>query len=755
MLRKTFVFISLIIMLASCSSTKYLQDNETLLNKVKIKNNDTKLSNSDLKAFLRQKPNTLMLGIMKFRLGAYSLSGSDTTMFINRMLRNIGEPPVAFDSTLIYDSELALQRALVNKGYLNAEVTSNLSTKRRKSNISFVVNSGDMYKIRYFSFDIDNDSILSTLNRHYTINSLEGQAFDIDNLNELRNNIALLFRRNGYYHVQKDIFAFEADTAELNRNVDLKLVLNQQFADSTQFAERFTQKHIDKVTIYCYEELDPSEISPDTIEFGGYTIIYNSKRQIFYPRFLIEKVFIESNQLYNEQTVNRTISNFNTISAIKYVNISFTEKDGDLLDCSVFLLPSEKYSYSIGLEANTNSRATVGAAVNAGFTDKNIFRRAETFKVDGRLSYDLFRSNQGEFSHSFSAGGDVSLLVPKLLFPYFKEDFRLRHGANTRFSTNYTYQTHPDFQRSVLNTTAGYQWQSRRSQYGVDVFDFSYIKVDSISEAFLLYNPNLRPTFEDHLVLKTVFTYSTSNRRQASARDFYTFRGRLSVGGNTFYLANLIFNQTKVDGKYKVFGTHFSQFVKADMDLSYNTYISENFRIVYHAMFGIGVPYFNATILPFEERFFAGGSNSMRGWNARTLGPGTYYSTTNSYLSQNGDIKLELNAEARFKLFWVLEGALFIDAGNIWTIRKYDNMEGSEFLLDNNKFISDIALNYGFGLRFDFDYFLIRFDFGLKLYDPRYPTQEERWAISSKYGGGAANRIDPLGAIQFAIGYPF
>ena len=177
--------------------------------------------------------------------------------------------------------------------------------------------------------------------------------------------------------------------------------------------------------------------------------------------------------------------------------------------------------------------------------------------------------------------------------------------------------------------------------------------------------------------------------------------------------------------------------------------------MVYHAMFGIGIPYLNATILPFEEKFFAGGSNSMRGWGARTLGPGSFYSITDSYLSQNGDIKMELNAEARFKLFWVLEGALFIDAGNVWTIKKYDNLEGSNLSFDGGKFMRDIALGYGLGLRFDFNYFLIRFDLGLKLYDPRYEAEEERWAIGSRYGGGKGKRIDSVGTLQFAIGYPF
>ena len=749
---KLLAVLFLSLFFVACSTTKYLQKDSSLLDKVSIKGNDTKLSNTDLRAYLAQKPNTMMLGILKFKLGTYSLSGRDTTKFINRMLRNIGEPPVEFDTLLIGDTERAIEKVLVNSGYLDAKVTSEYKTKKRKTNVEYYINSGDMYKIRYFSFDIDDDSVLSILNRYYTINSLEGQDLDVNQLNNIRDNIAKIFRQNGYYKVQKDIFVFRADTVGQNKNVDLHITIADQYRDSAAFSDVFTKRIIDNIYIYCYETLDISEIAYDTVNFAGYTIIYNSKRQIFYPRFLIDKVFFKSGQLYNEKSIERTTANFSSIAAIKYVNVAFTEKEGSLLDCNIFLLPSEKYGYSVGLEANTNSGSTIGAAVNLGFSDKNLFHRAETFKIDGRISYDLFRRSEDVFRHSISAGSDISLVIPKLFLPYFKEDFRLRHGATTKFSVNYTYQTHPDFERAILNTSFGYQWRSRRWQYGVDLADFSYIKVDSISEWFLRTNPNLLPTFEDHLVLKTVFSFATANTTRTKARNNYSFRGRLSFGGNLFYLANMAFDQEKVDGKYRFFGIPFAKF---DFNYSYNMYISSKFRMVYHAMFGIGIPYLNATILPFEEKFFAGGSNSMRGWGARTLGPGSFYSITNSYLSQNGDIKMELNAEARFKLFWVLEGALFVDAGNVWTIKKYDNLEGSNLSFDGGKFMRDIALGYGLGLRFDFNYFLIRFDLGLKLYDPRYEAEEERWAIGSRYGGGKGKRIDSVGTLQFAIGYPF
>ena len=742
----------------SCSITKYVPDNSSLLKSVKFKDNNTKLTNSELHAYLLQKPNSYIVGLVPFSLGMYSMSGRDTTKLINRILRKVGEPPVILDTNLIYDSRLSLQQALENKGYLDATTSASYTTDKKRTKLVYTINSGSLYKIRYFSFDIPSDSAREVLNRNYTINSLEGRDFDVDKLNALRDDITRIFRNIGYYKVQKEIFSFVVDTTELNKRVDIKLVMNEQYKDTALIQQIFTPKYIDRITIHCYEELDQSELSDDTIHFGNYTIVYNSKRHIFRPQFLMNKVFISRNQIYNERIANRTVANFTSIASVKYANIAFVEKEEDMLDCNIYVFPSEKYSYSIGVESNTNSGATVGAATSLGFADKNLFHNAEMLKVDTRVAYDLFRRNYSRYQHAVTFGGDISLVVPKLLVPYFKEDFKLKHGASTKFSVNYTYQTHPDFRRSIANTTVGYQWQVGRSQYGLDIVDLSYIKVDSVSQEFLKSNPNLRPTFEDHLVLKLVFNCATTNRFTSNntvRRNYFSFRGRLSTGGNAMYLISKAINQQQTDGKYRIFNTPYSQFLKGDMDYSFNMYLSDKLRIVYHAMLGIGVPYGNANILPFEERFFAGGSNSMRGWNARMLGPGNFYSRSNSYLSQNGDIKLELNAEARFKLFWVLEGAFFVDAGNIWTIREYDDQKGGHFSLNNGKIFKEVALNYGLGFRFDFDYFLIRLDLGLKLYDPRYPNIEERWALTPKYGGGEGNRIDNIVALQFAIGYPF
>ncbi len=735
-----------------------MPQNSYLLNTAKIKHNKSIVPSSDLDKYIIQRPNSLMLGIMRFKLYSYSLSGKDSTKWLNRALKSFGEPPVILDTAMMTESCEAIQNRLHNKGYLNAKVSAMVKQKKRRSNVDYIIDCGDLYKIRKLSFDIPNDSAQQIISQQYDSTSLIHKQFDIELLNNLRNNLTFLFRKEGFFNVQKEMFVYHADTSNLHKEIDIKMMLQPEYTnDSSIINTIFTKKYVDSITIYCNDIEDEETTDTRTIDFDHISINYTNGKKIFVPRFLSEKVFVKTNTLYNEMTVERTANNFGYLEAIKNSTIKFVEKDNNRLNCTINISPADRYNYSVGIDGNTNSGATVGVAANAGFMDRNIFGGAEVFKVNGRIAYDLYRKADRNYNKAITIGLNSALTVPKLLFPYIKESFRFRHGATTHFSANYYYQKHPDFRRSIVNTVAGYQWQTKQSQYRVDLIDMSYIKVDSVSQTFLDNNPNLRPTFQDHLVLKTVISYATSNRRNKNdIRDYYSFRGKLSSGGNILYALNNVLALPKnEDGQYTVLKVPFAQFIKGEVECSYSTFLSSKLNIVWHSIFGIGIPYKNANVLPFEERFFAGGSNSMRGWDARSLGPGHFHAKDNYYLLQNGDIKLELNAEARLKLFWVLEGAFFVDAGNIWTIKQYSEQKGGEYSLATNKMFDEIALNYGVGLRFNFDFFLIRFDLGIKLYDPRYENPQQRWAISKDYGGGKANRIDHFLSPQFAIGYPF
>jgi len=286
-----------------------------------------------------------------------------------------------------------------------------------------------------------------------------------------------------------------------------------------------------------------------------------------------------------------------------------------------------------------------------------------------------------------------------------------------------------------------------------------------------------RYSFEDHLITKIGFEYSTTNRRaDLAAQSFYTFRGGVKTGGNVFYsISKMIKQKPNEDGIFEVLKTPYAQFAKGDFDYSYNYYVNRIVRVVFHAGLGIAVPYGNSLIMPFEERYYGGGPNGSRGWNARTLGPGAYKPPPASregeiyFMNQSGDIKLDLNFEARFKLFWVLEGAFFIDAGNTWTIKNYPSQAGGAFLFtkknvekynaENAKYAAEnklefnsvapfyeqIAYSYGIGIRADFSFFILRFDFGFKLFDPKQPSGD-RWRFNLNGNDWAFN---------FAVGYPF
>ena len=744
-IEKTVVLITFVAFLFGCSLTKHVPKNESLLNKVYVKNNTTNITKGNLQSYILQKPNTYMLGFMRVKLALYNISGNDTAKKVNRFFRRIGEPPVIFDDASMKSTEASLMQTIRNKGYLNAVVTSDFSTRRQKTDVNYFIESGELYKIRYFQIDIDNDSVLNILNRFYTVNSLEGKIFDVDLLNQTRDDITKNLRRRGYYNVKKEMFSYLADTIGLPHQVDLKLTLQPQYTADTIASKIFQKKTIGSVTIYCISTEDSLSYL-DTVHYQNYTIIYNTKKHIFKPKFLASKVFLQPNQLYNERLVDRAISNFSGLSAFRYVNVNFTERDSNSIDCRVYLSPADKYDYSVSVEATTNSGSSIGAGINLGFKDKNFLHGAEVFKLGAHASYIAYLDTN--LAQSFTIGGAASLTFPKLMVPFLKEDARLRYGASTSVSLNYDYQSHSLFRRSIANAAFGYKWQRRASNYSFDLANLSYVKMYSLNPAFIQQYPYLIHSYEDHLNLKMVFTYSTTNHRNTLAnQNYYSFRSSVSAGGNVFGAISLIAGQKKnANGQYQVLGTPYSQFAKGDLDYSHNIFMDKTTRLVLHTYFGIGVPYGNANILPFEERFFCGGANSMRGWTTSTLGPGKFSTSnkTSSLLLQNGDIKLELNAEVRFKLFWVLEGAVFVDAGNVWTIKKYDEQKGGEFSFKNAKFIKEIAIDWGVGLRFDFSYFLIRFDLGIKLRDPSI----NQWIL------GSIKNYNALGW-QFAIGYPF
>jgi outer membrane protein assembly factor BamA len=456
---------------------------------------------------------------------------------------------------------------------------------------------------------------------------------------------------------------------------------------------------------------------------------------------LIRNCPILPGDMYNEVRVERAYSNLNQLAPIKYVDISFDPISEDELDCHIVLSRSKLNSISVEAEG-TYSAGDWGIAVGAGYANRNLFRGAEEFTVDGRTSYE-WRQNGGR---AIEAKASTGLKFPNSL----------------AIDLNYNYQNRPDeYTRSIFGAGLQYQLRQRLSrwQHQFRFADISYVYLPWISDAFrdqFLQSTNiLKYSYENHFIVGWGYSgnYSSFASRQPY-RSYTNLNYNIETAGNLMLgLAEAFRFPTDSEGKYTLFGTRFAQFAKADVSFTYNQIFNPSHRLVYHADLGLAVPYANSQAVPFEKRYFAGGSNSVRGWTARSLGPGGYRGKGSmiDFNNQSGDIRLNLSVEYRAKVWSIIELAAFVDAGNIWTIFDYETQPNGQFHW--NEFYKQIALAYGVGVRLDFSIFVFRVDFGVKLYDPS--RLYDQWA-------GTQWRTVPNGlnwkedmSFHFAIGYPF
>jgi hypothetical protein len=402
----------------------------------------------------------------------------------------------------------------------------------------------------------------------------------------------------------------------------------------------------------------------------------------------------------------------------------------------------------------TNSAGDFGAAAEVTYQNRNIFHGSELFAVKARGAFEAIRQLKGYDRQNFiEYSFETSLTFPEFKFPWAGRNFRRRLQATTEVSLKFDSQDRPEFHRRVLTAAWRYRWSrfNLKRQHRIDLIDLNYVFMPWISETFhneYLRNDNnrnaiLRYNYEDLFITKIGFGYSVTKGNTA-------FKSNIETSGNLLSLASRMWNAKKDElGHYQVFNIAFAQYVKCDLDLSHVLMIDKNNQLVFHAGLGVAYPYGNSTVMPFEKRYFSGGANSVRGWTVRSLGPGQYKEQDGriNFINQTGDMKLDLNAEYRTYLFWKFSGALFVDAGNIWTLRDYKEQPGGQFSFKD--FPNQLAVSYGLGLRLNFDYFILRFDLGMKAVNPAYEAEDEEHypVIHPNFKRDYA--------FHFAVGLPF
>lgn len=761
--------------LVGCSSSRHVPAGEYLLDKVKLNISDSTgtLGSEEMINYVRQLPNHKILWSMKLQLGVYNMSGRDTTKWWNRWIRKIGEAPVIYDSTLMEAGVAQLEKAMINKGFLHAQAWADTirDSRKRKMTVVYNLKAGNPHKISSISYDFPSDTIDGLLAGHSVLDAVRsGDLLDRSRLEDLRNAITARMRNNGYYDFSKEYVTFVADTTGGSRDVDLTVrVSNPGYAtpDTTDDGthRRSLIRNIWFVTDYDPSAQNQGAMRKDTVEYKDINVVYGERRYLR-PSVLYDNCWFRKGEPFRQIDSDRTYESLNRLNILKFINIYFRPSGGlpdgtRLLDVFIMLTPGKSQSVAFELEG-TNSEGDLGIAASVTYSHRNIGKGSETLTAKIRGAYEAIGGRLEGFIHNryMEYSVDLGVNFPKFKFPLLRESFKRRIKASTEFNVSMNYQERPEYTRIIATAGWQYLWTERsgRNRHTFTPIDINYVYLPESTYDFIDQiapdNPLLRYSYEDHFIMRMGYSfYHTNKRRQMPGErsfqpNIYTLRVKAEIAGNLLFLINSIFNHRSNfhEDPYKIFGIRYSQYVKAETDYAITHIFDQRNSIAFHAGFGIGVPYGNSSILPFEKRFYGGGANGVRGWDVRTLGPGSYdgSNSVSDFINQCGDIRLDLNLEYRAKLFWVVELAAFIDAGNIWTIHNYQTQPGGMFHF--NSFYKELAASYGLGIRLDFDYFLLRFDMGMKAHNPaansdHWPLIHPRWGRDSSF--------------HFSIGYPF
>ncbi len=751
----------------SCTATKYVPADEYLMKDYKIEAGDGEFDKKALKKYIKQKPNKKVLG-WRFYLSLYNLSNPEKEKWPHGWLRRIGEPPAVYDEDLMEKSSEQLKLYMNNKGFYNSVVTDSTIYNKRKAKVIYNVSPNLPYTIRDISYFFQDDTLSSLVLPDTGSNRFRsGELFDVDVLLEEMGRIEKVLRDNGYYRFNKDFVYYEVDSSLRNNSVSITLGI-KNFPKRDELGNLIQTEHPVYTIRNVYLETDYDMMASrregevlvrqrDTLYYDSIYVISEGKPNIR-PGVVTQKNYIIPGQLFDASDMQRTYRNLSSLSASRMVDIRFREVLGEtpMLDCDIRIAPATLQSYSIKLEG-TNSGGNIGAGVNLGYLHRNLFGGSEQFDLSFMGAIESLSESQ---SSSYEGSGrglmqefgvEARLRIPKFLLPFKSDRFIRKYNPKTNIRLSYNYQKRPDYIRTMANASFGYDWKgSERLIHRIFPLEASLILTPYKSEEFQdwLEGKYLYYSYEPHLIINSRYSVNWSNKKVLKNQSFQDIRFNLEPAGNLLYGGYKLFAPDPPEGeKYQLLGVDFAQYLKADIDGRSYTFLYEDVSIIFRGFAGVGFAYLNSNAMPFERQYFSGGANSIRAWQVKSLGPGSYEDPEQTtYPNQTGDVKLEANMEYRFKLFWKLEAALFLDMGNIWSLSKVDDREGAGF--EFGRFYKELAVGTGAGVRAVFSFFIFRFDLGVPLRSP-YAIEGSNWLP----GNSGINGRDLT--YNLAIGYPF
>ena len=754
-------------LLASCSSAKYLSEGEYLLDDVSIECDEQEVNTSDLSGYIKQTPNASWFNAAKVPLGIYNLSGKKDT-WLNRILKRIGEAPVVYDRQQADRSSSELKRTLQNMGYLSASVIASEEYKRHKVALTYQLHPGEIYRINNITMDIADTAMAGKIEEIASQSLLKpNMVLNINTLDKERERIATAMKNQGYYRFSKDYITYTADTILNSKNVALTMHLALYQQDKQSPLTPHTIYRLNDVHVIT--EFDINNINAPQLNrlkqttYKGLDIHYKNSLPLR-PKIFSDHIFMREGEPYRADDVDRTYSSLGQLNALKYSNIQLIETpDTNLLSAFILTSPARIQSVTAELDG-TNTAGDLGAAASLTYQHKNLFKGSETFTLKIRGAYEAISGLQGYATNNYTEyGAEASLNFPRFMFPFLTSDFKRRIRASSEVGIQYNTQERPEFSRRVLAASWSYRWSPKqRTQHRFDLLDINYVYMPSVSPTFrdeylnsTVSNSILKYNYEDLFIMRMGHTYSysspeTDNITGNKRKSRFSIRTNIEMAGNLLNLiSHTIYERQTSNGQYAIGNIAYAQYFKGDFDYIQHFAIDKRNSISIHVGLGIAYPYGNSTVLPFEKRYFSGGANSVRGWSVRSLGPGRFSGGDKKidFINQSGDMKLDVSLEYRTNLIGKLNGAIFVDAGNIWTLREYEEQPGGAFRFDS--FLSEIAMAYGVGLRADLGFFILRFDFGMKAVNPVYPiNSRDHYPILHPDLGRDLT-------FHFAVGYPF
>ncbi|AZB30683.1 BamA/TamA family outer membrane protein [Chryseobacterium balustinum] len=773
---KYFLASGVTVAVISCSNTKFLKDGQMLYTgaEVKIESDSlTKKEKSELQSALEEnltpKPNSTFLGLRP-KLYAYNTTKEPKKeKGLKYWLKyKFGEEPV-----LLGDVDREFNKDIIvnyseNKGYFNAKAKYDTVSKNKKAQVIYTLNPGARYLISNVNFPQDSTLINTEIQNLKTKTLLKsGNPFDLDVIKNERQRIDDGLKDKGFYYFSPDNIIVQADST-VTKEPKVELIVKLKDNTPKLATEQFT---IDKVVVFPNYNLREAKkgkynipMNPDSLKGYEYNDIYVvDPDKKFKPRIFDRALYFNKGDIYNRKDHNLSLNRLISLGVFKFVKNDFVVSDSlnHKFDAYYVLTPRELQSLRLEALGRTNSANYAGSELNLNWTQRNFFRGAEQFKASVYGAFDVQIGGPEDAENIFRAGTNVQLSIPRIVAP-FRFNSSSAFVPRTNIKLGYEFQNRTTlYSLNTFNASFGYQWKENvRKEHELNVIDVSLIRPADITEKFVTKsqgNPYLQRITDKQLIFGPTYSYTYSTTMLPRKNTFY-YKGMLDLAGN---ITGLVTGANKKEGKEKtIFGVPFSQYAKIENDLRFYHKFNEKTSFASRFIAGAAIPYGNSEHIPFSRQFFVGGSNSIRAFRARTLGPGSYdprgEDNSRAVFDQSGDVKLELNAEYRANLYKFLNVAAFVDAGNIWLInddiddKGVNTRPGGKF---SKEFLSEIAVGAGVGLRLDFSILVLRLDLAMPLRVPYY-EKGDRWTFDRINFGDSSWRKDNL-ILNIAIGYPF